>query len=597
MSIWKQARGQLATSFRTELHQTALPLLRIRWPYMRLCRDLQHLDKCGIDLVAPADEGPFDCVVQCKGFDGHGGLDKSHVDQVFDSIDTFERSGYRADTYVLLHTKDARSTAEEARIAARLDRLVAGAQIARYFVWNRQTFISDCIEQMTQLLSRQLQEDAREQAEAQARFFRFSKIRITPVPARQQNWQINPASGADSLGRSKYLSLDGAAVLQRAHKMRFSCLLGSFGVGKTTLALQAASEAASPQWQLIYAPARLISEIHPSQGTSLVHRQVLQAGDLLQGIPEDAALALTPYAADTLRSMMQNPDLTIVLCIDGLDESPALDNAAAMVSFVNALGELRCPILLTTRREHFDATFGNFSQAANQLSAKGGFKRNARIYELLPWTDGEVRRLIQDARVAATSDERPGLDRLASDLDSDLLSRDLDDLYRHPLFLQMLLDASSRSTTGLSSYRHLIPTWAQGKIERDLSVGRRAAVLSSDSIATTAAVFRWMEAAAARMLDAGTTPAILHDDIKMSTLTELAGRDPTLAKFTETDLLTTSLMVPTARRSLRPLRARFFHRMFQEYFTARASLTLDLAPESLPDSVRRWLAMARADLD
>jgi hypothetical protein len=93
----------------------------------------------------------------------------------------------------------------------------------------------------------------------------------------------------------------------------------------------------------------------------------------------------------------------------------------------------------------------------------------------------------------------------------------------------MLLDASSKLVDGIPSYRHLIPIWARGKIERDLAVDRSAATLTTDTVSTISAVFRWMEAAAAQMLRTGVEPAVLLDDIGTSTLSELAGRHPALA--------------------------------------------------------------------
>lgn len=597
MSVWKRLRGKLATSFRTELHQVALPLLRIRWPDMRLCRDLEHLDKCGIDLVAPGNEDVFSCVVQCKGFDGHGPLDETHLKQILKSIDTFEESEYCAETYVLLHTKDARGHAIEALVRLRLDHLVKAGRIKQHFVWNRQTFVDDCAAELAQQLVQRMNADARDQLDSQSRFFRFAGVRISPVQARHQTWRIRPTPGQDSMGTAIAIDVDASNLRQRAHKMRFSCLLGSFGSGKTTLALQAAAVEGHEHWHLIYVPARYIDEILPSQGASLVYRQMVRAGNLLRHLPDDDATTLEPYAADTVRSLLQNPDQQIVLCIDGLDESPALGDTASMVTLANALGEMRCPILLTTRREHFDATFGNFALMVNQLSAKGGFNRDAHIYELLEWSDINVQRLIERARNAAEPEERPGLEHLMADLNSGVLARDLAGLYRHPLFLQMLLDASARSANGVDTYHRLIPIWARGKIVRDLSVGRRSATLSTDAFATIGAIFRWMEGVATLLMRTDVTPGVMLDDMEVSTLLNLAAGDPLLAAFSETDLLTTSLLIPTNQRSLRPLRARFFHRVFQEYFTARACVRAGTPQSMLPRTVQRWSEMARADID
>jgi len=52
----------------------------------------------------------------------------------------------------------------------------------------------------------------------------------------------------------------------------------------------------------------------------------------------------------------------MALIIDGLDESRTYASARGMTQLTNELAELRCPVVLVTRKSHFDSTFGNLKR-------------------------------------------------------------------------------------------------------------------------------------------------------------------------------------------------------------------------------------------
>jgi hypothetical protein len=145
-------------------------------------------------------------------------------------------------------------------------------------------------------------------------------------------------------------------------------------------------------------------------------------------------------------------------------------------------------------------------------------------------------------------------------------------------------------------YPRLIPIWIGAKIARDLRVRRRAATLSEDVHATVESLLNWMEKVCLLMIRNESESVKLMDDIEVATIAAVARQDHQLVGFSDTDLLTTTLLVPNGQRSLKPLRACFFHRFFQEYLTARAVLRADLDARVFPDSVTRWIEVARKDL-
>ena len=58
----------LARAEERDFERKALPCLRLRWPTMQQAPSTASWDRKGIDLFTWEEQGPFTCVVQCKGF-------------------------------------------------------------------------------------------------------------------------------------------------------------------------------------------------------------------------------------------------------------------------------------------------------------------------------------------------------------------------------------------------------------------------------------------------------------------------------------------------------------------------------------------------
>src|SRR5687767_10600521 len=92
--------GTLARAEERDFERKALPCLRLRWPIMQQAPATASWDRKGIDLFTWEEEGPFTCVVQCKGFRERE-LGLKQIQQVEESIDSFRQSHEKAKTFIL----------------------------------------------------------------------------------------------------------------------------------------------------------------------------------------------------------------------------------------------------------------------------------------------------------------------------------------------------------------------------------------------------------------------------------------------------------------------------------------------------------------
>lgn len=172
------------------------------------------------------------------------------------------------------------------------------------------------------------------------------------------------------------------------------------------------------------------------------------------------------------------------------------------------------------------------------------------------------------------------------------------DIPRRPLFLRFILDTVADQGIHKVGRAELFEEWARLKVTRDLtnplrwsSKGRAPIVSSVEGLdATIELAFVAMECAAAGMVDVKDGTITL---LASCSLGDITGCDPRLASIVDpTGLFLNSLLLPVGARSApAPLRIRFAHRAFQEFFLARHySQQPGRRPAvPLPDSVLMWL--------
>jgi hypothetical protein len=275
---------------------------------------------------------------------------------------------------------------------------------------------------------------------------------------------------------------------------------------------------------------------------------------------------LYEVAAVTFKGMLKRPQAPFVLILDGLDENRFFSRLKGMEFLSNQLADFKCPVVLTTRAEHLDAMFGDFSTAFQEFSVKLGPKRDARLIVLQPWTIRQARRLCTEALRKTKGRAREHLNRLTKIFDNRSYSRLYGDLPTNPLMLQFIIEDVAENGIRKSNRSALLESWIRRKIRRDQSRVDRVKIAEDlDVEEITDQLLLVMEDVAARMLDLGT-----HELIE--TIESREAMNCAASRFPSVNLLGLilhSLLIPVRARQGSSLPLAFAFRVVQEYFLAR----------------------------
>ena len=580
---WKRVSGELLAAQDRAFERAILLPARAIWPNLIQPEAMAKYDRAGVDLVAFNDAGGIDVAIQCKGlFKAEGLLDDQFV-QFKKSIDSFARSDLTADTYVVVHNQDGRNVGVAALIDAALARLVTAGKARKVIHWNRESFLKALEHRLRDMVLERVGEQSvalLDNLEAQ---FVFGRSHVPDVPVAQGRLTLERASPpAIHLPSGAGQRTNIAEVLSRA-KGRWTLLTGLFGSGKTTAALHAAR--LSPK-QILYVHAARIEPKFGEGGTNSVMSRILDALDVFGDFPGDERGLFERLAGPMLRQLLQAPDTHSLLIIDALDESRTLDSPEAIERFLSALSELSCPLILTTRLEHFRATFGNFDHLFDELSTKGGNMRDVTLLELEPWGHAETLTLVQAA--LAECPDNPGLMRLRDDLRSGSDSGWDEEFLHHPFFLRMILDLVGEAARPLGSRCAIINAWVWAKLIRDLKASRQLPYAVTDRNRFIEQMEAAMTAAAGAMIARDADGLRLLDTIPSNVLIGLVERTLVVQGLGLGPAIAVSLLIPATVRYRGEVPVRFTHRAFQEYFLARYLFEAGEPPDLYPTGVQNY---------
>lgn len=568
MSIWSQKSGELAGASDRDFERQVLPLLRARWPQLVHPTAMRKLDRHGIDLVVWDDNLVFPCVVQCKGFSQEEMLITAQLPQVLRSIAKFHRSPYRCENYVLVHNRTGEDRAAHKAIEAELKSLVDTGKADHAFLWDRSTLIQETKKVLRRTIDDQLSKRASHRLEQQRRFFLFGDVFVEQVPAKRSTWSFTPIGNKQTTERSPE-SIDLSQIIKNVRKRKWTLLIGDFGIGKSTIALQSAGSGGS---KLVYVRADELRNAEGSIGTNYLLQNVMRSLDIFPNLDDKSSEEMARLSGPLLRQLLCNPEADMVLVIDGLDESPTYSSARGLIQLTNELDEIRSPVVLVTRKEHFDATYGNFESLMEHatrdlLSTKGGKKREATILELVAWTPIEVEQFLEQCLHQCQDEDRAGVAKLLEAERSGMLNRTFRELHAHPLFLQMLVEVSVEDDNLPATPALLIWEWTKRKIRRDLRSGRSTPWPVKDTGVFVAEMLRLMaDVAGATLGEEEGRPVLadsLPEEIVLSCIPEHHRGTADIS-----EIVSTSLLVPASRRMPLGTPIRFYHRVLQEFFLA-----------------------------
>ena len=563
-NTWKRVNGALIAAVDRDFERAVLPLMRIFWPQMIAPRGLGAYDKAGVDLLAFGEGDRIECAVQCKGFFKAEGLLDDQFPPIAASIRKFARSGLKAKTFILVHNQDSRNENVAAQIEDSLAALLTSGNVEEVFQWDRRAFLKAVEARLRKLLADRLAEQSALMLRQLDEQFIHGGTYVAKVPVRHRLLSLRRGRAPEIKEvRQRHLITDVADTLANAPG-RWTLLTGLYGSGKTTAALHAALS--SPH-RILYVHASTLLARHGAGGTNSLMTRILEALAVFGDFEEDERGIFSGLSGPILRQILSAGDFEAVLIIDALDENRSLATPEGITQFASSLAELVCPIILTTREEHFRATFGNFDHLFDELSTKGGNTGAIALLSLEAWQDEQVHQLVE--AVAAEEPQNEALARFSNALRRGNSASWDKDLLRHPLYLRMIVDLAAEGFEPSGRRAELMEEWIWRKLARDLKAARLTPVQVVDRDEFIDRMLNVMTRVAAAMTVEGPgglelTEALPSDEV-VAIVQDVFG----VSGVPLAAAISVSLLVPTSIRFRQRVPIRFSHRGFQEYFLAR----------------------------
>jgi hypothetical protein len=544
--------------------------------------EMKTLDRAGIDLLVWSDDFKFPWAVQCKGFK-EVDLGESQIKQILASIRKFANSPYSCDHYVLLHNRTSQNREATKLIRESLAHLLQSGKASTVHLWDRQKFIVEVQSRLRGLILERMQSDAISALQQHEAIFRFGSVYIPIVPVSEK--RVVMRRGERMRLEDTGGPIDLTPISQRIIApvgARWTMLTGPFGTGKTTTVLHAAQMAGH---QIIYVRAEAMTDRGPGIGTNAMLGRSADAMRLFDDYDDQTRVMAERLAGQTLAAILRGRDASFVLVIDGLDENRKYGKPNGLMQLTNDLAELTCPIILTTRREHFDSVRSNFERAFEDLSIKTGAKRDGRLLDLGIWTDREIEKFIAQAIGHANPQEARHLRLLADGIKSGELYRLYGDLPAHPLFLQMILEDAARGQIAKRNRAELVRDWMEQKIRRDLRGCRETPAEVVDVDTFVAQMMELHEKIASAMIEFQDGAWSLTEEIGSDVVVENARRILGTTNIDISTILGCSVLSAVSPRTRGLMPIKFLLRVCQEFFLSLSLHNAGEQPDGYPAPV------------
>ena len=566
----KRLKKRLEDSSKLTFQRVCFDLLSYAWPDLQYAPELRLHDRRGADLFSfgrresNGSEGwDYDFVVQCKGVEDKEFGEDDYEAAVRD-VEKFRKTKLRAHRYWLVLNRSATAPGWAAKLAQAVKDLAASgaADEARWF--DPQALLVATFDELIAQAKGRIREKNVEQLARYNVAMREHEQYVPDVPyhARIRRGAGSRAHWAERSGRNPGAAIAStlSARIGSPNVQRFRLLTSEFGFGKTLLLLQLAIQLGESGRAVLYQPVVELARDCFSNEFSFVR-------SVYEGLfPEDEAVNKTadhpPLAA--FREVLRYDPSTLLL-LDGLDEHPRPYTFAGLRDVFSSLKELACDMVVSVRKEFFDACGGNFNEA---MSGTGNDRQFLYLEEwdsqcILEFLDGypssDGIRTFREHVARGAYEQHYGdiprrplfLDMLASDLRDDASSAcDLAALYRHYLERKMSRDIQSPFQIGEGAGRPLpVPTM-------DLDPFRARLIELQERLA--AATLERVEGVGELVLRGEVTEEEVHT----------AAKDVGLDQVQLPELLQHSVLMPSGKSARAALVLRFAHRSLQEFLAA-----------------------------
>jgi len=182
---------------------------------------------------------------------------------------------------------------------------------------------------------------------------------------------------------------------------------GQFGVGKTTATLFAVHHT---KRTIIRAECARFFPHQLGGGMNALTKEIARSIGM-EPPTESCRKQFEYFAGKELSRILKNPHNDYALVIDGLDENRHYARLKGLFDLTSQLAEVRCPILLVTRRAHFEECFGDMCTAFYHFSERNGPKREAMVINLGLWTSAEAQEFLNNNAANQSGDARENLEK------------------------------------------------------------------------------------------------------------------------------------------------------------------------------------------
>ena len=547
-----------------DFERELLPFLHIVWPTMTQPNPKGHWDRLGIDLFTEPTHQPIACCVQCKGFAVQH-LGPEQYRQILDSIKKFQESTIRCSNYLIIHNRDARLPEYEQKVGAKLSELVASGQVRKALIYDRRKFLQWIVDFVESLLRRKIRSSSRSNLAALERLY------------GKQSWQLNvpiavetlafrrdmPAETTSSTGYSRRAI---QSTLFSQQNTRWAMVTGQFGVGKTAATLLAAHHT---KRTVIRAECARFLPNQLGGGMNSLTKEIARSIGM-EPPTESCRKQFEYFSGRELSRILKSPNNDYALVIDGLDENRHYARLKGLYDLTSQLAEVRCPILLVTRRAHFEECFGDMSAAFYHFSERNGPKREAMVLDFGFWTSAEVREFLENNASNQFGGARERLEKLIALLDAGEIEPLYGTLPFHPLFLSFIIDEVVNAGISKTYRCKLIEGWVMRKILRDRNVDRVTLNEQLDGLKLVAKMFAVMEEAALAMTSERDGVVVLNESIPEDDLNTIGQTVFSTKGDLILAILLNSVLISRQHRAMgKTFSIMFSHRVLQEYFLAR----------------------------
>lgn len=490
-SRFSKVRSELAQLEKQEFARAILPMLKLLDEGIHLTQEQGTFDTSGIDFCTEGVAERPRWAVQCKGFHvAEEELGEVQVRQCARSISTLKKSNCKPLRYTMVYNRRDRDRRFRDRVCSMLEPLQE--LDIQPELWS----LDDLLVNVFNELERRLEIEAsvagnriKEQlishhGEIKSEIVDYIPFKLQKLTTDHTQFIVEDTQDPKNRG-----ALD---VLQESNGDHFHLILGDFGVGKTTLAERVALEVSlsDDRQHVLFIPAANLPA--SARGAKEVQFALMPVAAVLEKI-EDAGRWIESILATVAANLLERNDSSIVLIVDGLDESQLLALPNGFAYLFDCLAPVRAAIILTMRLEFWERRRLEFEAAFTGRigpgKPQGHRRRRGNVVTLELWNNRQIAEYID--LVSANRGGGVHLDVL-SELKALVLDGGYHSLYgdipRRPLFLKMLVDLVIDGGVKETGRVALFLGWIRMKTRRDImaprtGVGARIGIVDAREVA------------------------------------------------------------------------------------------------------------------